>query len=79
MESSDHKAIYVGLTKNTGKRLFKGLPEDCKARAMAIGVESSALLPSSDADFILAPHAALRAAAECSKVLLVFDDVLLHK
>jgi len=78
-ESSDHRAVYVGLTKNSGQRLFQGLPEDCKDRAMAIGVEASALLPSSHADYILAPHAALRAAAECKNVLLVFDDVLLHK
>ena len=36
-------------------------------------------MSSSDADYILAPHAGLKAAAKHKKVLLVFDDVLLHK
>jgi len=46
---------------------------------MTIGVDTASLVPSSDADFLLAPHAALRVAAECNKVLIVFDDVLIHK
>ena len=38
-ESEEHRAIYVGLTHNTGQRLFDSLPEDCKARALALGVD----------------------------------------
>ena len=45
---------------------------------MAIGV-NTASAATSDADFILAPQAALKASAGFKKVLLVFDDVLLHK
>lgn len=79
LESEEHRAVYVGFTQNAGQKLFEQLPADCKDRAMALGIESSSLMPSSDADYILAPHAALRAATPHQKVLLVFDDVLLHK
>lgn len=62
-ESSEHRAIYVGLTANSGQRLFQSLPPDCIDRAMSIGVDTTALFPSSDADFLLAPYAALRVAS----------------
>ena len=45
---------------------------------MAIGVNTASPM-TTDADFLLAPHVALKASAEYKKVLLVFDDVLLHK
>ena len=75
-ENEEHRAIYVGLTQNTGQRLFDSLPEECKARALALGVDP--LVSDLSADYILAPLAALKAASECKKVLVVFDDVLLH-
>lgn len=78
-ENDDHRAIYVGLHQNSGQKLLKHLPAGCKDRAMAIGVGSSSLMPSSDADYLLAPVAGLRAAASQEKVLLVFDDILVHK
>ena len=44
---------------------------------MAIGVDPAT---SSDSDYILAPHAALRASNnQNEKYLVVLDDVLLHK
>lgn len=46
---------------------------------MALGVSTSSLLPSSDADYFLAPFAGLRAACSQEKVILVFDDILVHK
>ena len=46
---------------------------------MAIGVNQMSSQHSSDANFIMAPRAALQASNQCEKVLLVFDDVLLHK
>ena len=33
----------------------------------------------SDAEYILAPHAGLKLSEKCQKVLIVFDDVLLHQ
>lgn len=33
----------------------------------------------SDAEYILAPHTGLKLADRCEKVLLVFDDVILHQ
>ena len=33
----------------------------------------------SDAEYLLAPHAGLKLADRCEKVLLVFDDVILHQ
>ena len=49
---------------------------------MAIGVDStnkSYKKLSSDAEYILAPHIALKAAQDHKRVLLVFDDVFLHQ
>ena len=33
----------------------------------------------SDAEYILAPHAGLKLSDKCQKVLVVFDDVILHQ
>ena len=57
---------------------MKMLPAECQPRAMAIGVNTTSAA-TTDADFILAPQAALKASSDHDKVLLVFDDVLLHK
>ena len=76
-EDEDHRAIYVGLTPNSGKKLIQEMPGNCKDRVMAIGVDPAT---SSDSDYILAPHAALHATMSSQeKCLVVFDDVLLHK
>ena len=45
---------------------------------MAIGVDPAHIPASTDADYLLAPHAALKVSENFDKVLLVFDDVLLH-
>lgn len=79
LESPDHKAIYVGLNQNSGQRLMKGLSEECRSRAMCIGVDQSMHKMSSEADYLLAPLTAVKACESLDKVLLVFDDVLLHK
>ena len=80
MESEEHRAIYAGLSPNAGQKLLKELPEECRERAMAIGVDPASGETSSDADYILAPHAALHASmGQHKKYLIVFDDVLLHK
>ena len=56
------------------------MPTGCAERVMAIGVDPASGETSSDADYILAPHAALRAIHNLDeKYLVVFDDVLLHK
>ena len=80
-EDEEHRAIYVGLTPNSGQRLLESLSNDIKPRAMALGIQGNPgeLSSSSDAEFLLAPHAALRASLSCKKVLLVFDDVITHK
>ena len=79
-ESDEHRAIYAGLTPNSGQKLLQELPEDCRERVMAIGVDPASGETSSDADYILAPHAALHASmGQHKKYLIVFDDVLLHK
>ena len=46
---------------------------------MALGVDYLAAQQSTAADFILAPRAAIKASKDHDKVLIVFDDVLLHK
>lgn len=46
---------------------------------MAISVDPVSGNTSTDADYILAPHAGLKASADYQHVLLVFDDILLHK
>ena len=79
LENSQHHAIYVGLTQNSGERLLSALPDDCKSRAMAIGISKIGSHSSTDADYILAPQVALKAANDLDKLLLVFDDVLLCK
>ena len=43
---------------------------------MAIGTDQ---VKGSDADFLLAPRAAIHASSQLDKVLVVFDDVILHK
>ena len=63
MESEEHRAIYAGLSPNAGQKLLQELPEECRERAMAIGVDPASGETSSDADYILAPHAALHANA----------------
>ena len=85
-ESEEHRAIYVGLTNNAGEMLFKSLPEPLHKRLMAIGIDprssditDEAQNHSTAANYILAPHAAIKASQEHSKLLIVFDDVLLHK
>ena len=78
-ESEEHRAIYVGLTNNAGKMLFNSLPEACHKRLMAIGIDPRSEEHSTAANFILAPYAAIKASQEHSKLLIVFDDVLLHK
>lgn len=75
-ESPSHKAIYVSLAPQGSQRMLESLPNWLRGRAMAIGVESA---ERGDADFLLAPMAAIRAAAGEAKVLVVFDDVLLHR
>ena len=55
-ESTEHRAIYIGLSQNSGQKLFSQLPDECRERSLAFGVDSAM---SSDADRILAPHAAL--------------------
>ena len=78
-ESAEHRAVYVGLTAHAGKRLFQSLPEACHSRVMALGVDPLKSEHSTAASFILAPHAAIKASQGHSKLLIVFDDVLLHK
>ena len=78
-EDNENRAIYVGLQNNAGKKLFEHLPDACKDRLMSIGVNIQSSDQSSAANFVLAPHAAIKASQEHSKVLIVFDDVLLHK
>lgn len=78
-ESEEHRAIYVGLTSNSGKMLFNSLPKVCHNRLMAIGVDSRTEEHSTAANFVLAPHAAIHAGQDHRKLLIVFDDVLLHK
>lgn len=46
---------------------------------MAIGINKIGGYSSTDADYILAPQVALKAAKDLDKVLLIFDDVLLNK
>lgn len=59
--------------------MFKSLPEECHDRVMAIGVDPLSADKSTAANFLLAPIAALKASQQQSKLLIVFDDVLLHK
>lgn len=69
----------MGLTTNAGKKLFQSLPTEFHERVMAIGVDPLTAAKSSSADYLLAPIAALKASQEPSKLLIVFDDILLHK
>lgn len=78
-EDSEHRAIYIGLTHNSGQKLFKSLPEELHDRVMAIGVDPLSADKSTAANFLLAPIAALKASHQQGKLLIVFDDVLLHK
>ena len=78
-ENEEHRAIYVGLTNNAGKMLFKSLPETYHKRLMSIGIDGRSEEHSTTANFVLAPHAAIQASQDQSKLLIVFDDVLLHK
>lgn len=81
-ESPDNRAIYVGLTQNTGEKLLSLIPStEDRLKVMAIGVDStgrSYQKLSTDAEYILAPHVALQASAGCKRVLIVFDDVFMH-
>ena len=43
---------------------------------MAFGADQ---VNGSDADYLLGPRAAIHASAQCDKVLVVFDDILLQK
>ena len=54
---------------------MSSLPEECRGRLLSFGVSSN----SSDADYLLAPSAALKASTDHQNVLLVFDDSILHK
>ncbi len=58
---------------------MNGLTEECQSRTMCIGIDQSVSAISTEADALLAPLAALKASQNSDKVLLVFDDVLLHK
>lgn len=82
-EDQGNRAVYVGLTKNSGDRLLSMIDDDeLRQRVMALGVDSSSksyVNLSSDAEYILAPHLALKATQDIKKTLIVFDDVVLHQ
>lgn len=69
-ENPEHKAVYVSMSPE-GDNIAKNIKSD---RLMCIGAENE-----SAAQMYLAPHLALKVAAECRDCLLVFDDVLLHQ
>ena len=81
-ENNLNRAIYVGLTKNAGEKLIQQITDEKqRSRVMALGVDStnkSYNSLSTDAEYIMAPHIALKAAQEHKRTLIVFDDVLLH-
>jgi F0F1-type ATP synthase alpha subunit len=82
-EDKGNRAVYVGLTKNSGDRLLSMIDDDeLRQRVMALGVDSSSksyVNLSSDAEYILAPNLALKATQDIKKTLIVFDDVVLHQ
>jgi F0F1-type ATP synthase alpha subunit len=79
-EDESHRAIYVGLTQNSGASMLEQLSENCQSRAICLGVDTlNKSMTVSDAEYILAPQVGLKLAQSCEKVLLVFDDVLLHQ
>ena len=68
-QDKEAKVIYVGLSSK-GKELKQTFSSD---NLMTIGVDDD-----SQASFCMAPHLAIKVAAELSNCLLVFDDVLLQ-
>ena len=79
-EDQGHRAVYVGLTHNAGTQLLNQLDDASKSRVACFGIDALQKdLSISDAEFVLAPHAGLKLADSCKKVLLVFDDVLLQQ
>jgi len=78
-EDESHRAVYVGLTQNSGAKMLDQLAKDCQSRAICLGVDTLNQVPVSDAEYILAPQVGLKLAQSCEKVLVVFDDVLLHQ
>lgn len=57
-----------------GSKLLESLPEEDREQVIALGIDSK--VSYSEADYLLAPKAALQAASQCNKALIVFDDVL---
>ena len=79
-ENQEHRVVYVGLTHNSGTKLLNQLDEASKSRVACFGIDTLQKdLAISDAEFVLAPHAGLKLADTCEKVLIVFDDVLLQQ
>lgn len=69
-ENPEHKAIYVSMSTE-GDAIASNINSD---RLMCIGAEND-----SAAQMYLAPHMALKVAADCKDCLVVFDDILLHQ
>ena len=76
-----NRAVYVSMNQRTGNELIQQLPDELRSSAIAIGLHTKEAI--SDAEFVLAPRMALKAAVNASNenknVLLVFDDVLLSQ
>ena len=81
-EDPNNRAIYVGLTKNSGDRLLSRIDDEkLKSQVMAIGVDSTSKSYeslSTDLEYVMAPHTALKASENHKRTLIVFDDVLTH-
>ena len=60
-----------------GSKLLESLPEEDRDQVISIGIDSK--VSYSEADYLFAPKAAISAASQCKKALVIYDDVLVQQ